>query len=194
MTVFKGEAQKLDSDDAKYFSANSEFLIKKYAAFYNALLVSLQKPLGHLAKSPLNEVDFQVEHGPEWVLCDGQDVTGSDYAILTGFTTVPDMITYYSYLTQSQTSPELGVTSEHGVAPHYHLMTRQDVGGLDTRVASGQNAVNRTLFGEMNGTTENTWGGNNTIEADIGTTEPMISTPSKPLSCATNYYIKVNND
>ena len=166
MTVFKGEAQKLDSDDAKYFSANSEFLIKKYAAFYNALLVSLQKPLGHLAKSPLNEVDFQVEHGPEWVLCDGQDVTGSD----------------------------LGVTSEHGVAPHYHLMTRQDVGGLDTRVASGQNAVNRTLFGEMNGTTENTWGGNNTIEADIGTTEPMISTPSKPLSCATNYYIKVNND
>ena len=47
--------------------------------------------LAEVKQSMLTEVQFQLENGNEWVLCDGRDVTGSDYASVTGNTTLPDM-------------------------------------------------------------------------------------------------------
>ena len=38
--------------------------------------------IGDVKQSFLTEVKFQAEHDDTWVLCDGRDVIGSDYAIL----------------------------------------------------------------------------------------------------------------
>ena len=38
--------------------------------------------IGDVKQSFLTEVEFQAEHDDTWVLCDGRDVIGSDYAIL----------------------------------------------------------------------------------------------------------------
>lgn len=38
----------------------------------------------------LTEAQFQSQMGTQWILCDGRNVAGSDYAVLTGNTVVPD--------------------------------------------------------------------------------------------------------
>jgi hypothetical protein len=38
--------------------------------------------IGDVKQSFLTEVEFQAEHDDTWVLCDGRDVIGSDYAVL----------------------------------------------------------------------------------------------------------------
>ena len=38
--------------------------------------------IGDVKQSLLTEAEFQAEHDDTWVLCDGRDVIGSDYAIL----------------------------------------------------------------------------------------------------------------
>lgn len=49
-------------------------------------------PLGTIVWSPLSESQFNAEvNDGEWELCDGSDVTGSDYATLMSRTTVPDI-------------------------------------------------------------------------------------------------------
>lgn len=46
--------------------------------------------IGSIKESMLTEVQFQSKHGVGWVLMDGRDVTGSEYADLTGNTVLPD--------------------------------------------------------------------------------------------------------
>lgn len=49
--------------------------------------------IGDVKQSFLTEAEFQAEHDSTWVLCDGRDVTGSDYAILkTGDAITPHNI------------------------------------------------------------------------------------------------------
>ena len=38
--------------------------------------------IGDVKQSFLTEAEFQAEHDDTWVLCDGRDVIGSDYAVL----------------------------------------------------------------------------------------------------------------
>lgn len=46
--------------------------------------------VGDARHSFLTETQFQSVNGDTWVLCDGRDVTGSQYHTITGNTTVPD--------------------------------------------------------------------------------------------------------
>ena len=47
--------------------------------------------VGDVVASLLDETTFAKVHGSGWVLADGRDVTGSEYATITGNTTVPDL-------------------------------------------------------------------------------------------------------
>ena len=47
--------------------------------------------IGDVKQSFLTEAEFQAAHDDKWGLCDGQDVTGSDYETITGNSTVPDV-------------------------------------------------------------------------------------------------------
>ena len=47
--------------------------------------------IGTVVASMLSETQFQTEHGTGWVLCDGQTVSGSAYATLTGRSSAPDL-------------------------------------------------------------------------------------------------------
>jgi len=46
--------------------------------------------VGQIASSMLTEAQFQSINGPSWVLMDGRSVAGSEYATLTGNSTIPD--------------------------------------------------------------------------------------------------------
>ncbi len=192
MTKFKGESKVLDSDDAKYFAANSEFLIKKYAAFYNNLIDSLSSPVGTLKKSVLSEADYQFNYGADWVLMNGQDVTGSQYEQLTGESSVPDMTGEYQHVSQVDNEVNILQESPYGVEAHRHLLVGEDIGGTDTNESSGPAAINKTLFGEITNFSEDRYGGVNSPEPSLGTTQPQSQQPSIPNTVKANYFVRIN--
>lgn len=55
------------------------------------ILLGQYLPIGSVIHSMLTEAQFQAEAGSGWVLANGQTVTGSRYATITGASTVPDM-------------------------------------------------------------------------------------------------------
>lgn len=50
-----------------------------------------QNPIGMIISSMLTEIQFQATNGVGWILADGRNVAGSQYATTTGLTTVPDL-------------------------------------------------------------------------------------------------------
>lgn len=67
----------------------SESLLDQLAGNLNALIDAIEPP-GTYCYSDLTLTQFQAIKGLGWVLADGQDCTGSRYAIIKGVTTVPD--------------------------------------------------------------------------------------------------------
>jgi hypothetical protein len=50
-----------------------------------------QNPVGMIVQSMLTEAQFQAINGTNWVLAAGQSVTGSQYATITGNSSIPDL-------------------------------------------------------------------------------------------------------
>lgn len=74
---------------ARFGSAVSEALLQGMQENI-AFLLNAINPIGTYIHSALTLVQFQGLMGSGWVLADGGDCTGSDYAVLTGNTTVPN--------------------------------------------------------------------------------------------------------
>lgn len=49
------------------------------------------RAIGQIIASPLDITDFQTYNGDSWVLCDGQNVAGSAFALFAGTNNVPDL-------------------------------------------------------------------------------------------------------
>lgn len=75
---------------ARFRSSVSESLMQKLQGNINYLLASVL-PVGSVVASMLTEGQFQGAASTGWILADGRNVAGSDFALLTGFSTVPDL-------------------------------------------------------------------------------------------------------
>ena len=51
---------------------------------------SFSSSIGDVKQSFLTEAQFIAENGNKWILADGRDITGTDYAILLSYNTAPD--------------------------------------------------------------------------------------------------------
>lgn len=49
-----------------------------------------QSMIGDVKYSIMDPTQFEDQHGPDWVLMMGQDISGSDLSIATGINTLPD--------------------------------------------------------------------------------------------------------
>jgi hypothetical protein len=74
---------------ARFRSAVSEALLQSMQGNINYLLASIL-PVGATIDAMLTEAQFQGVTSTGWILADGRNVAGSDFALLTGFSTVPD--------------------------------------------------------------------------------------------------------
>ena len=55
------------------------------------LIQSDKNPIGAIFPSMLTEAQFQALNGTDWVLADGRSVAGTQYATITGSSTLPDL-------------------------------------------------------------------------------------------------------
>ncbi len=74
----------------RFRSSVSENLIQTLGGAINYALKNAM-PLGSVIASMLTEAQYQDQTSTGWVLADGRSCASSAYAVLTGFTTVPDM-------------------------------------------------------------------------------------------------------
>jgi hypothetical protein len=91
MTDIASSEQRIQVEEAAYRGPVSENLASRLGASINALLDVLL-PVGSVVPTFLTEAQYQAEVGnTKWVLADGRSSAGTEFATLTGLTTIPDL-------------------------------------------------------------------------------------------------------
>lgn len=89
MTDQANSTTRQQLEAVRFGSAVSEAVMSQVQGNLNYLLGAVL-PIGSVIYSMLDESQFQDLTSAGWVLADGRSCVGSDYALLTGNTTVPD--------------------------------------------------------------------------------------------------------
>ncbi len=184
MSDLAGSSTPIQSEATRFRSSVSENLLQTMGGAINYLLASIL-PLGSVTASMLTEAQFQDETSTGWVLADGRDVSASDYALLTGNTTVPDLRGVFIRGKNGARSTStgnaggdvaLGTFQADAVQEHQHYMTATNVvesGGPIVHDDGSEFAVN-------------------SIAATGNMASGNISTETKPRSVTLNYFIRIN--
>jgi hypothetical protein len=99
MAFLSGTTSKIQTEDVTYRSAPSDGLLSKMGIAINNSIDNELFSLGDIITSALTEELFTSARAG-WALMDGRDITGSDYAILTGITTLPDFVSQGAHMEQ----------------------------------------------------------------------------------------------
>jgi len=91
MTAISQAKATIQIEETISGAAPSEAILQKIGGSINWLNANAGTQLGDIIQSGLTEVQFQSLRGNNWVRMAGQSVAGSDYATLTGVTTLPNI-------------------------------------------------------------------------------------------------------
>ncbi len=89
MTDIAKTSAPIQVESSRFRSSVSEALLAKMGGDINFLLAAVL-PVGSIIHSLLTEAQFQDLTSTDWVMMKGQDVSASDFAVLTGITVLPD--------------------------------------------------------------------------------------------------------
>lgn len=128
--------QLITVEQTQFAAADTESLAQAIGQTCNWVIDNISaSPVGTIRHSLLSLVQFQAFVGVDWVLADGQNVTGSLYHTVTGRTTVPDLrATYLRGLPSGDPNTNLGQFLPDSNALHNHP------------IAVIQNLIARTNF------------------------------------------------
>ena len=90
MSDLSNTSSRIQTEATRFRSSVSESMIQGMGGAINYLLDSIL-PVGSVVSSMLTTAQYQGETSTGWVLADGGSCAGSDYAVLTGNSTVPDL-------------------------------------------------------------------------------------------------------
>lgn len=146
----------------------------------------MEAKVGDYKWSHLDETPFDDEHLGEWMLCNGQSATGTEFETATGNSVVPDAFADGAFVRQAKSGRTKGTfeadkfgSHNHGGGDHNHPagIYLYDSGGGHTQFRSS-----RPL--SYQGTT-NTNNSGQTINTEGGV-------ETNPKNIALNLYVKVN--
>jgi hypothetical protein len=191
MTDITAQLIKIQSEEVDYRSAVSEGTMTRIGAAINWIIENTSQHVGDVQASMLTEAQFQAKRDSKWVLMDGRDVTGSDYATLTGSSTIPDARATVLRMKDNARAldpagdPDLGDYQADEVLSHRHFMASSSTvtpGTLNsTRQTSRLDSGGFTLLYPTTGA------------ADIGRTSLTGGLENRVKSTIINYFIKIND-
>jgi hypothetical protein len=100
MAILTPAREEIYAEETAYKASISELTMQKMGASINYILQNGNSQIGDIVHSALTEAQFQALRGNNWVLMSGQSIVGSDLAILTGITTLPDAATNGAFIGQ----------------------------------------------------------------------------------------------
>ena len=89
-------------------------------AIDNQLLSKVDAPIGTYRDSDLTVSAFNAENLGEWMLCNGQDCSSTEYFALTGKTNVPNFLAEGTFRRQAKAGRALGSYEEDEIKSHNH--------------------------------------------------------------------------
>lgn len=149
--------------------------------------------VGDVRQSMLSEAQFQSENGNEWILCDGRDVTGSDYASVTGNTVLPDM---RGMFVRGKNNGR--VDGDENPSGDLALGTYEDadantIDRFDSRVVPGSPAQGTaTVPSDGTFSPERLSGGFDGADIGFKIAKKGNDEESRPKNITMNYFIKIN--
>ena len=191
MGFVPGNYEKLQVEETESRSAIGEKVLYKIAATVNKGIDDVSGvALGTIEISMLTEFIFLQYRGDRWLLCNGQSCAGTQYATLTGNTTVPDMRGRFLRGKNNGSGIDpvgelaLGTNKEDRLKAHEHVI---EVTGIPDSplwhpgrfFTDGSDQINMTFVEPVNNLLELQSFNNVGIE-------------SRPENITVNFFIKVN--
>jgi len=187
MGLLTPQRREIYEEETSYKASISETFVQKMGATLNWVLANSSTQLGDIIHSGLTEAQFQALRGNNWVLMNGQSIVGSDFAILTGITTLPDATTGGAFIGQ-QTGTLLDYEDSENKS-HSHIMFKSTSSRADL-TTSTQTVANNALgtydyFMVADATSR---------EPDLGRSGLTGETAAQPNTVRANIFIKINTD
>jgi hypothetical protein len=134
MTDIVGNLKELFNQEVIYLSSQGERLLFKIGENINALIDQFGNIaiIGEIKTSILSEEQFRSRRGIGWVLMKGQDITGSDFANITGINILPNCSGMFPRVSDpAATRDPDGATrnvlsvQDKAIKSHNHTVTRE---------------------------------------------------------------------
>lgn len=174
MTLLAQAKNDITVEETAYRSSISEATMQRIGSSINWINANAGTHLGDIISSALTLSQFQALRGTQWVLMDGADITGTDFANLTGITTLPNMVANEAFLGQ-RNAQAIGAYEANQNQSHSHTTSMQ------LYESSGGSA-------RASGTDSPTGGG-----TAAGSTNNSGGTVARPNTYRVNFFIKVND-
>ncbi len=145
--------------------------------------------VGDVIQSMLTEAQFQLYKDDTWILMDGRDVSGSDYAILLSSTTIPDARGQFlraknngrSDGQENPTDGALGDAQTDSMQGHGHHIPSCSSQDGQGRVTAGASSTGSQSVDDASYATEYNSQGT-----------PRTDTETRPKNITVNFFIKIN--
>lgn len=196
MAVITGSISRMNDVEIDGNAAHSTALLTKIGANINAIVDALT-PIGGYLFADLTPTQLYDQGYDEekWVLADGRDVTGSQYAVVTGKTTVPNACGRYPRAKDNgaDVTPDgelsLGSTQDDQNKEHTHGVTDP-----------GHKHTTHWTTNADEGDERQSWSGSSgeghSTNMDTATTGISIQNQggneARPKTWITNVFIKIN--
>ncbi len=130
MTLVPAARKEIHQEDVAHKAGVSEYLGYKIGALANWIVQNTAPFIGKVESTLLTEAQFAALMGYEidgvaeadkkWVRVNGQDITGSDFANLTGVTTLPNAVYYGAFPGQAKNEGDIASYEENQNKSHTH--------------------------------------------------------------------------
>lgn len=157
------------AEETSYRASVSENTMQKIGASINWINHNAGEHIGDIISSCLTLVQFQAVRNNSWVLMDGSSIAGSDLAVLTSITTLPNMVSNEAFLGQKNAQSMFAYEASQNKA-HTHSVEYIDAGsGGVAQYQSGSYGF-------------------------FSTTGSEGGTVARPNTYRVNFFIKINNN
>lgn len=190
MSAIPDSTLKIQQEETAFRAAISDSVMTRVGGAVNwGINNSAEEPVGSVKMAMLTEAQIQAQVGETWVLADGRNVTGSDYATLFASTTIPDMRGTFTRMKDNGAGldetgdPALASYEEDNVPYHTH-----------TNSVSVADAIRANFtLGDDSGTGErkvvNPFTSPPTINMSVN---PWGAGDGRPRNVTVNFFIKIN--
>lgn len=177
MTLIPAERKEIHVEETSYKASISELTAQKIGASVNWVLANTSTQIGDIVPSALTQAQFQTLRGNNWVLMSGQSISGSDLAILTGITSLPNMVGNEAFLGQKNAQSMFAYEASQNKS-HNHNVT-------------GNSAISHQFLDYMNTgyTRDILYPG-----AAVFTSTSEGGAVARPNTVRVNFFIKINDN
>lgn len=200
MAEIPASNKKIYEEEVNYKAPVSEATFTKVGGAINYVISNASDYVGQLESTMLTEAQFATTKDydytetdltvKKWVLVDGQNITGSDYATLTGLTALPSARSNGAFPRQAVSEANIGTYESNQNKSHVHQQSFLNDGSSTQYPARrGTNGGAESYYRQNTGTGFTL---NQALLVGPLNTQSEGGTEARPNAFQVNYFLRIN--